>query len=280
MNLPRIHPCLWFDGQAAEAAAFYCSVFPDSAITQQNPMVTLFTIKGSPFMALNGGPQYQFSPAQSFFIYCENDEAEIDRLYEILSKDGQVMMPLGKYDWSPRYAWVQDKYGVGWQLDVEAIRSPQKVVPNLLFANDKQTWVKKAVDHYTGIFPESSILMEAPWHEGAGMPEGSLLFAQCKLSGHLLNAMSSNLAHPFDFTPAISLVVTCATQEEIDYYWEKLGKGGRYDQCGWLTDAFGVSWQIVPAILSTLMADPLRAPKVTQAFLRMQKFDIAALEKI
>lgn len=81
----------------------------------------------------------------------------------------------------------------------------------------------------------------------------------------------------YKFTPATSFVIECQTQQEIDYYWEKLGADGRYDQCGWLDDKFGVSWQIVPAILGELMADPEKGPRVVQAFMKMSKFDIEIL---
>lgn len=89
--------------------------------------------------------------------------------------------------------------------------------------------------------------------------------------------MCLNGGPKYKFTPATSFVIECDTQEEIDEYWEKLGDGGKYNQCGWLDDRFGVSWQIVPAILGELMSDPQRAPRVVQAFLKMTKFDIAAL---
>lgn len=89
--------------------------------------------------------------------------------------------------------------------------------------------------------------------------------------------MCLNGGPKYTFTPATSFVIECDTQEEIDEYWEKLGDGGRYNQCGWLDDKFGVSWQIVPSILGELMSDPQRAPRVIQAFLQMTKFDIAAL---
>ena len=134
----QIYPCLWFDGQAQEAAKFYCSIFANSKITADNQMVVTFELNGKKFMGLNGGPKYKFTPATSFVIECE-------------------------------------------------------------------------------------------------------------------------------------------TQAEIDSYWEKLGEGGRYDQCGWLDDKFGVSWQIVPAILSKLMADPAKAPRVVEAFMKMSKFDIQTL---
>ena len=134
----QIYPCLWFDGQAKAAANFYCSIFKNSKVTVDTPMVVNFELNGKKFMGLNGGPQYKFSPATSFVVECE-------------------------------------------------------------------------------------------------------------------------------------------TQEEIDFYWEKLGDGGVYNQCGWLDDKFGVSWQIVPTILGKLMADPERSERVMQAFLQMKKFEIEKL---
>jgi predicted 3-demethylubiquinone-9 3-methyltransferase (glyoxalase superfamily) len=133
-----IYPCLWFDNQAKAAAVYYCEIFPNAKITSENHMVVNFELNGNKFMALNGGPQYKFSPATSFVIECEN-------------------------------------------------------------------------------------------------------------------------------------------QEEINHYWDRLGEGGIYNQCGWLDDKFGVSWQIVPKILGDLMADPEKSPKVIQAFMQMQKFDIETL---
>jgi predicted 3-demethylubiquinone-9 3-methyltransferase (glyoxalase superfamily) len=119
--------------------------------------------------------------------------------------------------------------------------------------------------------------MEAPYPPEAGLPEGTLLFAQFRLAGYLFNAMSSTRPEEFDFSPGNSIVVECETQAEIDHYWEKLGKDGRYEQCGWLQDEFGISWQVVPKILSKLMADPERSKRVIDAFLKMKKFDIQQL---
>ena len=134
----QMYPCLWFDGQARAAADHYCSIFKNSRIIDQNPMVVTFELNGNKFMGLNGGPKYKFTPATSFVIECE-------------------------------------------------------------------------------------------------------------------------------------------TQEEIDYYWKKLGDGGRYDQCGWLDDKFGVSWQVVPTVLHKLMTNPDKAPRVIEAFMKMSKFDIKTL---
>ena len=135
----QIYPCLWFDGQAKAAADFYCSVFKNSKILSESPLVTMFELNGNKFMGLNGGPKFKF------------DEA-------------------------------------------------------------------------------------------------------------------------------ISFVVNCDTQNEIDYYWNKLTEGGEESMCGWLKDKFGISWQIVPAILGQLMSDPSRAERVINAFMKMRKFDIETLK--
>ena len=135
----QIYPCLWFDGQAKAAATFYCSIFKNSRITTDTPMVVTFELNGKQFMGLNAGAQ-------------------------------------------------------------------------------------------------------------------------------------------FKFTEAVSFVVNCDTQEEIDLYWEKLSQGGSEGQCGWLKDQFGLSWQIVPTILAKLMTDPEKAPRVMQAFMKMKKFDIEKLK--
>ena len=271
-----LYPCLWFDHQAEEAADFYCSLFRNSKVLEKTQMVSRFELNGTKFMGLNGGSKYQVNSAVSYFVHC-GSEVEIHRIYDALSKGGSVLMPLKTYDWSPKYAWVIDRYGVNWQLDVEDINSSQKIVPCLLFTNGKRDLVKNALAHYTGIFKNSRILMEAPYPPEIGLPEGTLLFAQIKLDGFILNAMSSTMEHDFDFTPGNSLVVECETQEEIDYYWTQLGKDGKFDRCGWLTDRFGVSWQIVPKILGKLMTDPSKSQKVMASLLTMQKIEIETL---
>ncbi|HRH65810.1 MAG TPA: VOC family protein [Bacteroidia bacterium] len=272
-----IYPCLWFDNEAKQAAELYCSIFQNSKILQSTPMVTSFELSGTKFMGLNGGPNYRTNAAISYYVYCGN-ENEISRLYEALSRNGNVLMPLDKYDWSEKYAWIADPFGVSWQLDIGNINSSQKIVPSLLFANGKMGMIKSAILFYTGIFKNAEILLEAPYPGNANLPAGTLLFAQFKLNGYILNAMSSTVNHGFDFSPGNSFVIECDNQQAIDYYWEKLGQDGRYDRCGWLADKYGVSWQIVPSILPRLMADPDRSQRVIQAFLKMQKFDIETLE--
>jgi predicted 3-demethylubiquinone-9 3-methyltransferase (glyoxalase superfamily) len=293
MSSPTIVPCLWFDNEAEEAVKFYSSLFDNSKVIRilrygkegfeyhhkpEGSVLSIeFELNGQKFIALNGGPDIKFNESLSLFVYCETEE-RINFLYEKLTDGGFVNMPLDKYDWSPKYAWVKDKFGLSWQLDVEAINSPQKIVPSLLFVNDKYSKVKEAINHYTSIFPDSKILMEFPAGSSSNNSEDYLLFAQIKLNDYLINCMSGGtMNHNFDFNDAISLMIYCNTQEEIDYYWEKLTEGGQEVQCGWLKDKFGVSWQVVPTILDELLENPQTSSKAMNSMFSMVKFDIKKL---
>jgi predicted 3-demethylubiquinone-9 3-methyltransferase (glyoxalase superfamily) len=294
--MQKITPFLWFDNNAEEVVRFYTSLFDNSniiRITRYNeegakasgqksgtPMTIAFKLEGQLFTALNGGPHFKLNPSISFFVYCES-ENKIDLLYEKLSDGGFIMMPLDKYDWSSKYAWVQDKFGVSWQLDVEKINNQQKILPALLFVNEKNLRLKEAATYYSSVFPNSKIIMEYPYDTSVGLPNGALLFAQFKLNDFLFNAMSSTMKHDFDFNEAFSFVVHCKDQNEVDYYWNKLtSDGGLESQCAWLKDKFGVSWQIVPTRLIELLGDPdpVKARKVMLALLKMKKIIIADLE--
>lgn len=275
----RIYPCLWFNKNAQEAVDFYSLIFSDIRKFDSNGFSTTFEIAGSKFMVMNGGPTYQVNSAISYYFY-SGSEAVLQRIYESLSAGGHILMPLGKYEWSTQYAWVIDRFGVNWQLDIDDIQSKQKIVPTCLFVNKKNQSVKDAISHYTGIFKPSKVILEAPYNTESGMPFGTLLFAQCSLNGYIFNTMSSTMVHDYDFTPGNSFVIECSTQAEIDYYWHKLGDGGHYSRCGWLVDKFGISWQVLPDFLAKLVNDPDKGPKVIQAFMKMQKFDIETLLNI
>lgn len=288
MTTDKIVPHLWFNTDARKAVRFYVSLFGNSEVLSETTIegtpsgdteIISFSLRGKRFMAINGGPAFAFSNAVSFHVYCGSD-SETERLYEKLSENGSIMMPLGKYDWARKYAWIKDRFGVSWQLDADEINNSQKIVPALLFVNEKAGLVKEAVDFYISVFPDSMILTESPWDKSSGMPDGSLLFAQFKLSKYIFNSMSGGTPrHDFDFNEAVSFMVYCQTQDEIDYYWDKLSEGGEVQACGWLRDRFGVSWQIIPAIMDELMttSDREQLARVTQAMLRMQKLTIGEL---
>ncbi|MDW5287660.1 VOC family protein [Formosa sp. PL04] len=274
----EIVPCLWFNQEAQSAATYYCSIFNDSEILSENEMVVNFKINGKLFMGLNGGPAFTINESTSFFVYCGSD-TEIERLHKALSCDGSVLMPLGEYPWCKKFAWVKDKFGVSWQLDVDPINSNQTIVPALLFTEEKFDKLKEASVFYQSVFPNSMSLLDMPYGKGAPeVPEDTVLFTQFKLNTNIFNLMSSNIKHEFDFNEGVSFVVYCETQNEIDTLWEQFTtNGGQESQCGWLKDKYGVSWQIVPTVLEQLLSDPERAPKIVEAFLKMTKFDIQTL---
>lgn len=272
-----IHPCLWFDGQAKEAASFYCTLFPNSSITVDTPMVVNWELDGFKLMGLNGGPNFKFTPAISLFVSCDTD-AEIEMLWEKLSENGSVMMPLGSYPWSPKYAWLSDKYGLSWQLMMrdENTTGP-KIIPCFLFVNELYGRGEEAISFYTSLFENSGKGHIQLYDAKDPQQEGKLMHGQFKLTGVEFSAMDGMGEHHFGFNESVSFVVSCDNQQEIDYFWDKLTEGGEESQCGWLKDKFGISWQIIPAVLGELMTDTERSPRVMQAFLKMKKFDIETL---
>jgi predicted 3-demethylubiquinone-9 3-methyltransferase (glyoxalase superfamily) len=271
----KITPCLWFNGQANEAAVLYCSAFDNAKITGQSPFVTGISVCGQSITLLDGGPKYQPNPSISFFYICENTQ-EFDRVWNALSKEGVVMMAADKYPWSEKYGWLSDKYGVSWQIALGNMdEAGQKITPCLLFTRDQYGRAEEAIAHYTSVFKNAGV--EGILRYGANeLPdvEGKIKHAQISLNGNKFMLMDSAHNHNFTFSEGVSLTIHCETQEEIDYYWERLTEGGEESMCGWLKDKFGVSWQITPVILSKIMSDPAKAGKAAQAFMAMRKLNI------
>ncbi len=275
--MKSLYPCIWMNKEAKEAAEFYCSVFPDAKIEDSNPMVTLWSSGGEQFMCLNGGPDFKPNPSISFYTVFEKEE-ELQQVWDKLIAEGKASMPLDRYPWSKRYGWVEDKYGVSWQLDMQsAAPITQRFAPALMFTGGQFGRAEEAIGFYSSIFPGSSTRLVSRYGEDAGDQAGKINHAQFLLNGQLFVVMDSSLDHQFDFTEGVSVVVPCEDQQEVDFFWEKLTEEGQESRCGWLKDKFGVSWQIVPTILSELMADSERGQRVVNAFLKMRKFDIEAL---
>ena len=151
----------------------------------------------------------------------------------------------------------------------------QKITPFLWFDGKAE----EAMNFYTSIFKNSKVGNVSRYGEAGPGPKGSVMVASFELDG--LHFTALNGGPRFKFTEAISLYVNCDSQEEVDHYWNKLSEGGQIQQCGWLKDKFGVSWQIIPSALPKLMGDPDRAKanRVMQAMLQMKKIDIAKLQQ-
>jgi predicted 3-demethylubiquinone-9 3-methyltransferase (glyoxalase superfamily) len=296
--MQKITPHLWFDKDAKEAAEFYAAIFPNSKVTNVTSLhntpsgdvdVVWFELFSHPFMALSAGPLFKFNPSISFFVNFDpsrdkNAPENMDRIWEKLSSGGTALMPLQQYPFSERYGWVQDRYGLSWQL----IRSDPKgeerpfIVPSLLFVGKVSGKAEEAVLFYLSVFKNSRRGIVARYGKGQEPDkEGTVMFSDFMIENQWFAAMDSALMHDFGFNEAISFIVNCDTQEEIDYYWEKLSALPEAEQCGWLKDKFGVSWQIVPTVMDEMMKNGSREQidRVTQAFLPMKKLDIAKLIK-
>jgi predicted 3-demethylubiquinone-9 3-methyltransferase (glyoxalase superfamily) len=149
------------------------------------------------------------------------------------------------------------------------------ITPFLWFDNNAED----AMNFYVSIFPDSKILEVSRYGDGGPGPKGTVMVATFELSGKRFLALNGGPV--FQFTEAVSFVIDCANQEEVDHYWAKLSEAGRTDRCGWLKDRFGLSWQVVPTILSKLMRDPdpARSKRAMDAMMTMEKLDIAALQR-
>lgn len=300
MNHQKIIPHLWFDEQAEEAARFYTSLFKNSAtgrITRYGKegqeihgrpegsvMTVDFELNGYKMIALNGGPHFSFTPAISFFVVCET-EAEVDKLWKELSKGGAELMPLDQYEWSEKYGWVQDRFGLTWQVSLGKLDEVhgQKITPSLMYVSETGR-AEEAVNLYTSLFEDSNITGILRYGKGEDQPEGSVMHARFRLnSGEVFMAMDSSPKHAdFTFNEAVSLLIQCESQEEVDHFWNAFtADGGKESMCGWLKDRFGVSWQVSPVALHKMLLDPdkEKVARVTHAFLRMKKFDIQQLQK-
>lgn len=296
--MQKITPFFWFDSQAEEAANFYTSLIKDSKVKtvtrysdqgteihgmEAGKVMTIdFDLAGQSFTALNGGAHFSFNPSISFFVVCET-ENEIDTLWKKLSKDGAALFELGKYDWSEKYGWVRDKFGLTWQLSLGKFSDVgQKITPSLLFVNDMFGKAEEAVHLYNSVFKQSvveGILKYGPGEEG---PAGMVKHAQFRLNGETFMVMDGPGKHDFEFNEAISFVVNCSDAGEVDYYWDKLtADGGEESMCGWLKDKFGVSWQVVPVEFIKMLQDqdPEKVKRVTAAMLEMKKLDLKKLRE-
>lgn len=277
----KITPFLWFDHQAEEAARLYASIFEQGDITGTilvsdagpGPAGSVMTVScrlaDIELICLNGGPHFQFTPAISLFVGCETEE-QVARLWSALADGGTVLMDLGEYPFSKKYGWLCDRFGVSWQISLTG--EPQSIAPFLMFTGPQAGRSGAAIGRYVSLFDHSRVVKPAP-NDGAGP-------AVFTLDGQRFMAFESPIDHGFTFSAATSFFIACETQAEIDRLWDALSDGGEQMDCGWVTDAFGVTWQVVPSILLKMIQDddPAKVERVTRAMLQMPKLEIAGLE--
>lgn len=295
--MQKIIPHLWFNTQAKEASAFYCSIFPNSKVVSSRVLhdtpsgdcdVVTFTLSGQDFMAISAGPLFTFNQSISFILNFDpshDDQAaeHLQEMWDKLAEGGTALMPLQEYPFSKQYGWIQDRYGIGWQLMLTNPEGESRpfITPALMFAGTNTNKAEEAVQFYLSVFKNAKQGTLARYPEDTGpAKKGSIMFTDFMLEGQWFAAMDSGVEQPVSFNEAISLLINCSDQEEIDYYWEKLSAVPEAEQCGWLKDKYGVAWQVSPTAMGDMMSKgtPEQIARVTHAFLKMKKFDLATLE--
>ena len=283
MAQQKIIPNIWCNGNAREVAVFYVDAFEHATITGgdkypdsqaegladfqldlagKDVTITL-TIEGMDFILINAGAEFAPTPANSFFVYFNpakdpDARVKLEALWQKLSNGGSALMPLQQYDWSELYGWIQDKFGVSWQLIMLKPKDPDypMIVPQLMFGGPAQNRAHEASQYYQSVFGGmQGIEQFYPVPTGPATTE-SVMYSDFKLAGQWFAAMDSGAEQDFTFTEGVSYMVSCADQAEIDELWSKLSANPENEQCGWCKDKFGVSWQIVPANMGELMSKP------------------------
>lgn len=295
----KIVPHLWFDNRTKDAVDTYVRAFSplgdscllSSVVLPDTPsgdaLNVEFMLAGHRFMAIDGGPYFRPNPSISFFVNFDPSRdprahEHLDGLWAILIEGGFALMDLGEYPFSSHYGWLQDRFGVSWQLiltDPDGEERPV-IVPSLLFTREHAGQALAARDFWISVFGDSRPGLTAPYPAGMEPDvEGTLMFGDFVLEGQWFAAADSALDHSFSFDEGVSLLVECEDQDEIDRLWEALSAVPEAEQCGWLKDRFGVSWQIAPADMGQMMATgtPDQVRRLTEAFLPMRKLDVAAL---
>lgn len=292
-QVSSIVPCLWLNDQAEEAAEFYMRLFPrgrlrarsyypssrdnQSGRPRGSVCVVEFEVAGQRFTLLNGGPMFTPNPSISFF-YVTDSVAEVDRICAGLLDGGKALMALGEYPWSRRYGWIQDRYGISFQVMVGTpLPGGAAMAPCLMFADALHGKAEEALTTYVRILGGA---VESLARYGEGTPTaGTISHGRFQLAGQAMVAMDAHGRHGFTFNQGISLQILCADQAELDRRWASLSEGGERGPCGWLQDRFGLYWQVVPADMAEWIgaADRVASERAFLAVMEMEKLDIAAI---
>lgn len=296
--MQKIVPHLWFDREAIEAAAFYVAAFGgDSKVTHASAIhdtpsgdcdIVSFDLCGYSFMGISAGPHFKLNPSISFMLNFDPSKdsralEHLDALWSKFANGGKPLMPLDAYPFSERYGWIQDKYGVNWQLILTKPEGEPRpfIIPSMMFTGGNTGKADEAIDFYVSVFKDSKRGLTAHYPQGESPePAAKIMFAEFMLEDQWFAAMDSGHMHAFGFSEAISLLVKCKNQEEIDYYSNALSALPEAEQCGWLKDKYGVSWQVSPVAMDEMMkGDEKKVARLMQAFMKMKRVDIEALQK-
>lgn len=284
----KIVPNIWCNGNARELAEFYSEVFRNTRIigSQQYPTEGLpdfqkdmagkdvtvdFEIDGLPITLINADDTYRPNPALGFMVnfdpaQFEDAEEYLNQAYELLKEGGRVLMELGEYPFSKRYAWVEDRAGVSWQLIMTRPENDPRphIIPAFMFCGQAQGKCAEAVDYWCETIPGSQVGQRVPYPHN-----DEVMFSEFQLAGQWFTAMDSGVPQDFSFVGGAALLINAKDQEEIDYLWSMLAE--QEQPCGWCVDKFGVAWEIIPENFGELM----QHPDSYQAMMGMKKIVIA-----
>lgn len=299
LSMQKILPSFWHDFTAESAVVLYQEAFPRASVvrtirypTQGLPvfqrgfagriMAIDLEIDGFQIQLLNAGDAFRPNPSLSLMVVFDpskNTHAinELHHAWEVLAKDGRVLMALDTYPFSPLYGWVEDAFGTSWQLIVpdpdQQVERPA-IMPSLMFGHTQQGKARTALTLYTEVFDDAQIGTLVPINEFVESTSiGDVIFSEFMLGDQWFVAMDASTATGFTFSPGASLLVRCSCQEEIDQLWDGLSAQPGAEQGGWCRDEFGFSWQIVPDTL----ADQISRPERYAALIKMKKISIAGL---
>ena len=278
--MSTITPFIWFNGNAQEAMDLYISAFPDAKMISQSPFISKISLMGQELQIMNYETKAILNPSISFFVNFKTAE-EVENLYRKLKDGCKELMPLSQYPFSKKYVWLQDEFGVSWQISQSDNIDKNFINPSFLFHGDNAGKAQKAIDLYTSIFAQSKVEFISKYGENALDKAEYINYSLFQLQNQQFGVMDSSFDHLFEFNEAISFLISVDIQKDVDYYWDKLIEGGgKAVQCGWLEDKFGISWQVVPVQLMKLMgdSDQVKSERVRQAMFKMIKIDIAGLE--
>lgn len=276
--MQRIIPNIWCNRTAREAGEFYASAIPNttSAVTARYPSEGLpdfqAAFAGEPLTVdvvtdgfritlINAGSEFTPNPSISFILnfdplFFEGNEdaarSALDHTWNALSVGGSVLMPLQEYPFSKQYGWVQDRYGVSWQLMLtDPTGDPRPwIIPQLMFGGPVDGMARAAVEKYVDLMPDAALGTVLPTEDGR------VMFGEFRVGEQWFSVMDGGSDQEFTFGCGVSLEVDCDGQAEIDRLWDALSAVPEAEQCGWLADEFGVSWQIVPSNMAELMQRP------------------------
>jgi len=291
--MQKLTPFLWFEKDLKGITDFYSSVFPGTKVKSNGRLndtpsgdveMAGINILGLELSLMAAGPQYTFKPSVSFMVLCESIE-EVEIYWHKLIESGRALMDISEYPFAKRFGWVEDKYKVNWQLiyrepDSAAVVT-QKIIPALMFSGEGIGRAEEALDFYVKTFHDSKKNSVELYEPGeTSEPKARVKHARFVIEGVQFAMMDGN--GNFDFEQAVSFMVLCNNQAEVDFFWNALtADGGKEIQCGWLTDKFGVPWQVVPSAFEKCMREGTseQIARVQKAFMKMKKFEISTLEK-